>query len=121
MELGGKRVDLQNLTMPLLNIYGRFDHLVPPPMCELLTKSVGSKDTEDLCLETGHIGIYVSSKCQKELAPKIGSWLKEREGNDGKDAAPQSSGNEELKKETSPKSRPSANKREKKTPQGGRS
>ncbi len=121
MELGGKRVDLQNLTMPLLNIYGRFDHLVPPPMCELLTKSVGSKDTEDLCLETGHIGIYVSSKCQKELAPKIGSWLKEREGNDGKDAAPQSSGNEELKKETIPKSRPSASKRVKKTPQGGRS
>jgi len=121
MELGGKRVDLQNLTMPLLNIYGRFDHLVPPPMCELLTKSVGSKDTEDLCLETGHIGIYVSSKCQKELAPKIAGWLQARDRFEEEAVAPQSSGNEELKKETSPKSRPSASKREKQTPQGGRS
>jgi polyhydroxyalkanoate synthase len=94
MELGGKRVDLQNLTMPLLNIYGRFDHLVPPPMCELLTKSVGSKDTEDLCLETGHIGIYVSSKCQKELAPKIAGWLQARDRFEEEAVAPQSSGNE---------------------------
>src|SRR5208283_5475056 len=46
MELRGKRVDLQNITMPVLNIYGRFDHLVPPEMCELLTSRVGSKDTE---------------------------------------------------------------------------
>lgn len=79
MELNGKRVDLKNITMPVLNIYGKYDHLVPPEACELLTKHVGSKDTEDVCLDTGHIGIYVSSKCQKEFAPKIASWLKERE------------------------------------------
>jgi polyhydroxyalkanoate synthase len=77
--LGGQRVDLQRITMPLLNIYGRFDHLVPPQACELLTRKVGSRDTEDLCLDTGHIGIYVSSKCQRELGPKIARWLKERE------------------------------------------
>jgi len=40
---------------------------------------VGSTDTEDLCMNTGHIGIYVSSKCQKEFAPKILKWLKARE------------------------------------------
>jgi polyhydroxyalkanoate synthase len=40
---------------------------------------VGSKDTQDICLQTGHIGIYVSSKFQKEFAPKIAGWLKERE------------------------------------------
>jgi len=79
MEVGGKRVDLKKLTMPLLNIYGKFDHLVPPEACERLTGAVGSKDTEDICLKTGHIGIYVSSKCQAEFAPKIASWLKERE------------------------------------------
>lgn len=79
LELGGKRVNLKNLTMPLLNIYGKFDHLVPPEACDKLTKAVGSKDTEDICLDTGHIGIYVSSKCQKLFAPKIAEWLKERE------------------------------------------
>jgi len=79
MELGGKRVDLKKLTMPLLNIYGKFDHLVPPEACERLTSAVGSKDTEDICLKTGHIGIYVSSRCQQEFTPKIAGWLGERD------------------------------------------
>ncbi len=79
MVVGGKKVDLRKIKVPLLNIYGRFDHLVPPEACELLTKKVGSKDTEDICLDTGHIGIYVSSKCQRELVPKIVQWLKERD------------------------------------------
>jgi len=79
MELGGRRVDLKKITMPLINFYGQYDHLVPPAACELLTSKVGSKDTQDICLQTGHIGIYVSSKFQKEFAPKIASWLRERE------------------------------------------
>ena len=79
MEVGGKRVDLKKITMPLLNYYGKYDHLVPPEACELLTSKVGSKDTEDVCLDTGHIGIYVSSKCQKVFAPKIARFLKDRE------------------------------------------
>lgn len=79
LELNGKRVELKNITMPLLNFYGQYDHLVPPEACELLTREVGSKDKTDICLKTGHIGIYVSSKCQKEFAPKIAEWLKERE------------------------------------------
>jgi polyhydroxyalkanoate synthase len=79
LELGGKRVDLKKITMPVLNFYGMYDHLVPPAACELLTKNVGSKDTEDINLDTGHIGIYVSSKCQREFAPKIARWLMERD------------------------------------------
>jgi polyhydroxyalkanoate synthase len=78
--VGDQRVDLHNLVMPLLNIYGKFDHLVPPEACNQLVHRVGSKDTEDICLNTGHIGIYVSSKYQEEFAPKIASWLKARDG-----------------------------------------
>ncbi len=79
MEVGGQRVDLNRVTMPVLNFYGKFDHLVPPEACNRLTQTVGSRDTEDVCLDTGHIGIYVSSKCQREFAPKIAAWLKERD------------------------------------------
>jgi len=78
MEVGGQRVDLKKITMPLLNYYGKYDHLVPPEACEPLTSKVGSKDTENVCLDTGHIGIYVSSKCQKEFVPRIARWLKEK-------------------------------------------
>lgn len=79
LELAGRRVDLKNITMPLLNIYGKFDHLVPPEAAEVLPSKVGSTDVEDICLPTGHIGIYVSSKIQKLFVPKISAWLKERE------------------------------------------
>jgi hypothetical protein len=37
------------------------------------------QDVEDVCLETGHIGIYVSSKFQKLFAPQIVKWLAENE------------------------------------------
>ncbi len=79
LELGGKRVDLKNISMPLLNIYAKFDHLVPPEAAALLTSKVGSDDVEDVCLDTGHIGIYVSSRFQKEFTPKILHWLSQRE------------------------------------------
>jgi polyhydroxyalkanoate synthase len=77
--VGGKRVDLKKITMPLLNIFGEFDHLVPPAASRPLAQVVGSSDTETVCIPTGHIGIYVSSKSQKEFAPKIIRWLKERD------------------------------------------
>ncbi|MEM5788045.1 MAG: class III poly(R)-hydroxyalkanoic acid synthase subunit PhaC [Syntrophobacteraceae bacterium] len=80
MELDGKRVDLGGITMPFLNIYGKYDHLVPPEACELITSKVGSTDTENLCLDTGHIGIYVSSKTQNQFIPKVVEWLTQHEG-----------------------------------------
>jgi polyhydroxyalkanoate synthase len=79
MELGATRLDLQRLTMPLLNIYARYDHLVPPEACQPLSQQVGSRDTEDICLDSGHIGIYVGSRFQKELVPRIASWLLARD------------------------------------------
>jgi len=79
MKIGDKRVDLKKITMPVLNIYGQYDHLVPPAAADILTKNIGSKDTQDICLDTGHIGIYVSSKTQKEFAPKIVQWLSQRD------------------------------------------
>lgn len=79
MEVGGKRVDLQKIAMPLLNIYARYDHLVPPASCDQFTRACGSSDVEDVCLDTGHIGIYVSSKCQQQFVPQISDWLKQRD------------------------------------------
>lgn len=80
MEVGGVRVDLQRITMPLLNIYAQYDHLVPPEACEVLATKVGSADTQDICLDTGHIGIYLSSRFHQEVVPMLASWLQAREG-----------------------------------------
>ncbi|MEW5724752.1 MAG: class III poly(R)-hydroxyalkanoic acid synthase subunit PhaC [Thermodesulfobacteriota bacterium] len=85
MKLGDRLVDLRNVTMPVLNIYARFDHLVPPEAAEKLIEHVGTADKENVCLDTGHIGIYVSGRTQKEFAPKIARFLRERDGGDRPD------------------------------------
>jgi len=79
LEVGGKRVNLKNLTMPLLNIYATEDHLVPPAATIPLNDHVGSKDKELYSFKGGHIGVFVGGKSQKELAPAVTGWLKKRD------------------------------------------
>lgn len=79
LKVGDRIVDLKKVTMPVLNIFAKFDHLVPPAASNQITKKLGSKDVRDVCLETGHIGIYVSSKYQNEFVPMITGWLKDRD------------------------------------------
>lgn len=78
LEIGGERIDLGRVTMPVLNIYATEDHLVAPASSMVLERYVGSKDVTTLPFPGGHIGIYVSSRSSKELAPAIASWVKER-------------------------------------------
>ncbi len=79
LELGGKKVNLKNLTSPLLNIYATEDHLVPPAATIPLNDLVGSKDKELYSFKGGHIGVFVGGKSQKELAPAVVSWLAKRD------------------------------------------
>jgi polyhydroxyalkanoate synthase len=118
MEVGGRRVDLKNITMPLLNFYGKYDHLVPPEACEMLTSKVGSRDTEDVCLDTGHIGIYVSSRCQREFAPKIATWLQKRDKDEKMRQKKKSVSNKTATRRASVKTKSSTRKR-KSTQQSG--
>ena len=79
IQIGGQRVDLQNIRIPVLNIYAEHDHLVPPKSSMALEQYVGSEDYTVLSFPTGHIGMYVSSKVQRDLPPAIANWLKARE------------------------------------------
>jgi polyhydroxyalkanoate synthase len=78
LEIGGRNVLLKNVTMPLLNIFAEADHLVPPSSTTPLNDLVGSKDKELYNFKGGHIGVFVGSKSQKELAPTIAEWLHAR-------------------------------------------
>jgi len=79
LEVGGKKVNLKNLTCPLLNIYATEDHLVPPAATKPLNDLVGSTDKELYSFKGGHIGVFVGSRSQKELAPAVAEWLKKRD------------------------------------------
>ena len=78
IELGGQRVDLRKITMPVLNLYAEQDHLVPPASSIALEKYVGTRDYTVKGFPAGHIGMYVSGKVQRELPPTIAEWLKAR-------------------------------------------
>lgn len=77
--IGERTVDLSNITMPLLNIYASADHLVPPAATKPLNDLVGTSDKTLYEFKGGHIGVFVSSKSQKELAPAISRWVHERD------------------------------------------
>ncbi|MBD1934054.1 MULTISPECIES: class III poly(R)-hydroxyalkanoic acid synthase subunit PhaC [Cyanophyceae] len=78
VEIGEKRVNLENIRIPILNIYAEQDHLVPPASSLALEKYIGSKDYTVRSFPVGHIGMYVSSKVQRDLPPTIVDWLKVR-------------------------------------------
>jgi len=78
LSIGDKPVDLKKITMPVLNIYAEQDHLVPPSASIPLKDKVGTKDYTVLAFKGGHIGIYVSGRAQREVAPTIHGWLSKR-------------------------------------------
>ena len=78
VKIGDDTVDLQNITIPVMNIYARDDHLVPPDSSKALGGCVSSKDYSELEFPGGHIGIYVSGKAQHMIPPAVGKWLDER-------------------------------------------
>lgn len=78
MKLNGKTINLKNINMPLLNVMAQYDHLVSNDQSIPLNDAVSSTDKELLIFPTGHIGIFVGSKSQKEVCPKIAEWLRLR-------------------------------------------
>jgi polyhydroxyalkanoate synthase len=78
LEIGGAKVELARVTMPIFNVYATEDHLVPPAASTALGKHVGTRDYTEFAFKGGHIGIYVSGRAQKEIPAAIAQWLRER-------------------------------------------
>lgn len=78
LTIGGRKVDLKRITMPVLNIYATEDHLVPRAASIALKHHVGTDDYTELAFPGGHIGIYVSARAQKDVPPAIGTWVSKR-------------------------------------------
>ena len=74
--LGGEKVDLKRITMPVLNVFAEEDHIIPPKSSKALKAAVGTKDYTELPLPGGHVGVFVSGKSQGILGKNIFGWLK---------------------------------------------
>lgn len=75
-KVGPRRVDLASITMPVLNVYAKDDHIIPPGCA--LGSHVGTKDYSEIGLPGGHVGVFVSGKSQGMLGTGIFEWLKAR-------------------------------------------
>jgi poly(3-hydroxyalkanoate) synthetase len=79
LELGGRKVDLRQVTMPVLNIHAQDDHIIPPPTLRALEGKTGTKDYTELGLPDGHVGVFVSGKSQGIVGKGIVDWLARRD------------------------------------------
>jgi len=75
MKIGGRKVDLSNIKVPLLNIIADKDTIAPPKSSEILNTLVSSTDKEIMRFPVGHIGLSTSSKGPKAIWPKVGGWI----------------------------------------------
>jgi polyhydroxyalkanoate synthase len=77
--LGGRTVDLQRVVQPVLNIYALRDHLIPAAAAAVMQQYIGSSDFTSCALDTGHVGVHVSQRSQRDVQARIAAWLQERD------------------------------------------
>ena len=81
LYLGDEHIDLNNIDMPVLQIVGEYDHLIPPEASKPFNDVIASDDTSIIEFPTGHIGLSVSSSSHTKLWPEVSEWYAERSGN----------------------------------------
>ena len=75
--IDGKKVDLSKITMPVLNLAAKEDHLVTIESIEILKDYIKSKDYTFELLEGGHVGIAYDPR-SRVAWPKILDWMAQR-------------------------------------------
>ncbi len=78
LQIGDHILDLGKITMPVLNIIGSKDDLVPPESSKPILSAIGSKDKKLIEFPTGHVGLCTGKRAHKQLWPKVGEWLAQR-------------------------------------------
>ena len=75
LRIGGRTVDLSNITVPFLHFIAQYDHIVPPACAHPLVERVGSRDKEEVVLPGGHVSIAAGPNAVKRMWPKLDAWL----------------------------------------------
>lgn len=78
-RLAGRTLKLQALELPLLNIFGLKDHLVPAETSTALKQATGSRDYTELAIAAGHIGTLTGQKALSHVPTAIAQWLRQRD------------------------------------------
>ena len=82
LHLGGEHVDVTSIEVPVLQITGEYDHLIPPEASKPFNELVGSDDTDVIEYPTGHIGLAVSGSSHRDVWPRVAEWYIEKSTDD---------------------------------------
>jgi len=102
LYLGDQHVDIDNIDMPVLQIVGEYDHLVPPAASKPFNDVIPSEDTEIIEYSTGHVGMAVSSSTHEDVWPQVAEWFSERSQVDEAESADEESEETEERTEETP-------------------
>lgn len=75
--VGGRHVDLDAITSPVLTIAADHDNICPPDAASPLNDLAGTDDTEFFTVPGGHVGAVVGSKGPRTLYPKVADFFGE--------------------------------------------
>lgn len=83
-DLGDKVARLEDVTVPVLALAARFDHVAPVESCTRLAEMVASEDVTGEAYDTGHLGLALGKTARgaptTEYWDRISAWLIERDG-----------------------------------------
>lgn len=71
----GGEIRLKDVRCPFLNALADQDTITPVHSSEPLTRLVGSRDTSELRLKSGHIGFVAGRQAAKVAHPQLRDWL----------------------------------------------
>jgi polyhydroxyalkanoate synthase len=77
-EIGGERVDLRQITVPLLVLAAAKDFITPAEAALPLAEATGSADVTSEVLASGHIGVVVGGFGPKVFYPLLSRWHQAR-------------------------------------------
>lgn len=76
--LRGRRVDLSNISCPILSVAGSKDHICSLPQAQAIKRVVSSKEIDFHVVDAGHIGLMTGSDAKKDVWPTLLNWLASR-------------------------------------------
>lgn len=78
LRLGGERVDLARIRIPLFHAMAQHDHIVPYEAAEPLVRLAGAEDKTEIVLKGGHVSVVAGPNAVKRMWPALDAWLGER-------------------------------------------
>ncbi|HET6590840.1 MAG TPA: alpha/beta fold hydrolase [Candidatus Nitrosocosmicus sp.] len=76
MIVGGNRIDLTKINIPVLTVVAENDDLVSPESTIEINNHISSQTKEVIRFKGGHVGLCVSSSAHNRLWPQIAEWIK---------------------------------------------